>query len=151
MVTDPGQNLRVHSTPIGALPRAYTQFARQRRVRNRKRLVLTALSTLALGVVVGNVITWTRPAPTSATTVPVNLLCSCEATTVGVAGSWNGWDPAQAPMERVSDGLFRATVYLPDGHHEYMFVLNGTDWVTDPAAGSWHNDGFGRRNAVLEL
>ena len=84
--------------------------------------------------------------------VPVQLVYHSEhATTVAVAGSFNSWDPASAPMDEVRDGLFRATVFLERGRHEYMFVVDGERWVTDVSAAAWQDDGFGHRNAVLEL
>ncbi|MBW2258453.1 MAG: hypothetical protein JRI25_28200 [Deltaproteobacteria bacterium] len=68
-----------------------------------------------------------------------------------MAGTWNGWDPKTAPMEQVAEGLFATTVYLSPGRHEYMFVLDGDRWVTDQVAANWQDDGFGSRNAIVEI
>jgi len=70
---------------------------------------------------------------------------------VSVAGSFNGWDPNALPLQDPdADGVFEATVRLPPGLHEYMFVVDG-QWVTDPAASERRPDGFGRQNALLRL
>jgi hypothetical protein len=69
---------------------------------------------------------------------------------VAVAGDFNDWDPSQIRLERDGKGRFSATVKLPPGAHEYMFVVDGK-WVTDPAAAELRPDGFGRTNAVLRL
>jgi len=45
--------------------------------------------------------------------------------------------------------VWRATIVLPVGQHEYMFVVDGERWVADPNAGRYVDDDFGRENAVL--
>lgn len=69
---------------------------------------------------------------------------------VGVAGSFNNWDPSSTPM-RLEDGVWVALLMLPPDSYEYMFVENNNTWVTDPLAQSTRDDGFGSRNAVLDV
>jgi anti-sigma factor RsiW len=69
---------------------------------------------------------------------------------VRVAGSFNGWDPDRTPMRRV-DGQWVADLALPPGTHEYMFVVGEDTWVTDPLAPATRDDGFGSRNALLQI
>jgi hypothetical protein len=70
---------------------------------------------------------------------------------VAIAGDFNGWDPERTLLvDQDGSGSFAATVTLPPGAHEYMFVVDGA-WVTDPAAAERRPDGFGRNNAVLRL
>lgn len=69
---------------------------------------------------------------------------------VAVAGSFNGWDPARSPMRR-EDGVWVAVIPLPSDVHEYMFVVDGTEWVADPLAAHSRDDGFGNRNSVIDL
>jgi hypothetical protein len=70
---------------------------------------------------------------------------------VAVAGSFNDWNTNRVILENVNDaGLFVATVPVPSGIHEYMFVVDG-EWVTDPSAEERRPDGFGRENALLRL
>ena len=75
-----------------------------------------------------------------------------QATTeqVSVAGTFNGWDATVTQMERRGDA-FVTQLVLPPGSYEYMFVLDGETWVTDPLAGQTRDDGFGRENAVLDV
>jgi hypothetical protein len=68
---------------------------------------------------------------------------------VSVAGSFNGWNSERAVM-RAEEGVWSAVLVLPAGSHEYMFVEDGTRWVTDPLAARAREDGFGGRNAVLD-
>jgi Glycogen recognition site of AMP-activated protein kinase len=70
---------------------------------------------------------------------------------VAVAGSFNGWSTDALRLDDVNqDGVFAATVALPPGLHEYMFVVDG-EWVPDPAASERRPDGFGRQNSLLRL
>jgi hypothetical protein len=69
---------------------------------------------------------------------------------VYVAGTFNNWHPQDISMERKGD-LWTAILILPRGTYEYMFVEDETNWVTDPLALQTRDDGFGRKNAVLDL
>ena len=73
------------------------------------------------------------------------------ARTVQVAGDFNGWNPARTPLEQVSHGAWTVTLPLKPGRYEYMFVIDGGQWIADPFAAEQNDDGFGSRNAVLEV
>jgi len=78
------------------------------------------------------------------------VLPASGAHSVHVAGSFNDWRPGAIALEDPDhDGVWRATVVLPVGQHEYMFVVDGERWVADPNAGRYIDDDFGRENAVL--
>ena len=70
--------------------------------------------------------------------------------TVRVAGTFNGWDPQGTTLERKGE-LWTAVLILPRGTYEYMYVEDDARWVTDPLALQTRDDGFGRKNAVLDL
>jgi hypothetical protein len=91
------------------------------------------------------------PAATEGATVVVRFTLQAQgAHKVAVAGDFNDWSPSGTELVRDGDGKFAATLRLPPGAHEYMFVVDG-QWVTDPAASELRPDGFGRTNAVLRL
>ena len=75
-----------------------------------------------------------------------------EAHSVTVAGDFNDWD-AEATILRDSDGdgVWTGLIALRPGMHKYMFVVNGEQWVTDPEAERYVDDGFGNRNAVIAI
>ena len=73
------------------------------------------------------------------------------ARTVQVAGDFNGWSPVRTPLEQVSSGAWAVTIPLKPGRYEYMFVVDGRQWIADPFAAEQDDDGFGSRNAVLEV
>jgi hypothetical protein len=72
------------------------------------------------------------------------------AKTVEVVGSFTDWRAGAVVLrDDDHDGIWRVSVVLPVGQHEYMFVVDGERWVTDPLAGRYVDDGFGRQNALL--
>lgn len=72
------------------------------------------------------------------------------AKSVEVVGSFTDWRPGAVVLrDDDHDGVWRVAVVLPVGQHEYMFVVDGERWVTDPLAGRYVDDGFGRQNALL--
>jgi hypothetical protein len=70
--------------------------------------------------------------------------------TVKVTGTFDDWDARGIALHRKGD-VWTAVLVLPRGTYEYMFVEDGTRWVTDPLALETRDDGFGHRNAVLDL
>jgi hypothetical protein len=72
------------------------------------------------------------------------------AKSVEVVGSFTDWQSGAIVLRDDNhDGIWRGTVVLPVGQHEYMFVVDGERWVADPLAGRYVDDGFGRENALL--
>lgn len=73
------------------------------------------------------------------------------AHSVSVAGDFNGWNPAHTPLERSEGGMWTATIPLKPGRYQYMFVVDGKQWIADPLAPEEETDGFGAQNAVLDV
>jgi hypothetical protein len=74
------------------------------------------------------------------------------ARSVEVVGSFNNWSRGLLHLrDENHDGIWHAAAVLPAGQHEYMFVVDGERWVTDPLAERFVDDGFGagRENSVL--
>ena len=70
---------------------------------------------------------------------------------VQAAGDFNGWNPSQTPLEQTADGAWTVTLPLEPGRYEYQFVVDGEQWIGDPFAAEQSDDGFGSRNAVLDV
>jgi hypothetical protein len=68
------------------------------------------------------------------------------AASVSIAGSFNGWNANADPMVRDEQGVWRLTLTLGAGKHEYKFVVNGSDWISDPnnpvMTGDYGNSGL---------
>ncbi len=71
------------------------------------------------------------------------------AQSVAVTGDFVNWSPEGIPMEdRQDTGVWVAEVELPPGIHHYVFIVDGTQMVSDPNA-TQVDDGFGQQNSVL--
>ena len=72
--------------------------------------------------------------------------------TVAIAGDFNNWNPQANLLEDPEgDGIWTATLNLEPGRYEYMFVMDGEKWFPDPNALRYVKDGFGNKNAILEI
>jgi len=74
-----------------------------------------------------------------------------DARSVAVAGDFTNWEPRYYLSDADGDGVWTGRVPLSPGVHEYMYVVNGSRWVTDPGAERYSDDGFGNRNAVVTI
>jgi len=79
------------------------------------------------------------------------VISAPDARTVALAGDFNEWDPSIQLDDLDGDGLWSGRVALEPGVHEYMFVIDGSEWRPDPNAISYSDDGFGQRNSVLAV
>lgn len=165
---DPGRFLVEHRAPDDLL---HTAMSRAE-PRDPPSPVLRALPSLvaaAAALVIGGIGGWSAhgviraPAPEASgppavlvanapDVVPVRLVIHApDAEQVAVAGSFNGWNAASVPLERADDGTWHTTLRLAPGRYEYLFVLDGTEWVGDPTAPLTAPDDFGQANAILEV
>jgi hypothetical protein len=72
--------------------------------------------------------------------------------TVAIAGDFNNWDPQTNILEDPEgDGIWTGTLKLEPGRYEYMFVMDGENWFHDPNALRYVKDGFGNKNAILDI
>ena len=70
-----------------------------------------------------------------------------QAHEVCIAGTFNDWRPATAPMINVAPGEWVKDLTLPPGRYEYRFVVDG-QWRTGPAASECVPNGYGDCNCV---
>jgi DnaK suppressor protein len=71
-----------------------------------------------------------------------------EASTVVVTGSFCGWAPEGRALARNRQGIWKTTLHLPPGRHEYRFLVDG-EWKDDPACTERVPNAFGSENCVL--
>ncbi len=74
--------------------------------------------------------------------------------TVFVAGSFNSWADSVAKgayaMVNTQGSLWEVTQKLPEGTHQYKFVVDGK-WIPDPDNPRTAPDGFGGQNSIIEI
>lgn len=69
---------------------------------------------------------------------------------VSVAGDFNDWNAAAAPMTFNGSG-WSVTLELAPGSHAFQFVIDGDEWVDMGGLDSAEDDGFGGRRARVEV
>ena len=70
---------------------------------------------------------------------------------VGVAGTFNNWDPYCDQMrEEGTNGSYRLVLQLPPGRHEYRFVM-GDEWRADPQNPDTIVNSYGSLNSVMTV
>jgi 1,4-alpha-glucan branching enzyme len=73
-----------------------------------------------------------------------------DAQRVALAGSFNQWSTSSHPLSREgTNGLWMLVVPLPPGEHLFMYVIDGTQWISPPLADDFVDDGFGSKNGVV--
>ncbi len=72
---------------------------------------------------------------------------------VYVTGSFTDWAPdpgSGAHVMSLQGNVWTATVPLDPGVHLYKFIVDGSNWISDPDNPSCVDDGFGGCNSVYE-
>ncbi len=73
-----------------------------------------------------------------------------EANKVSLVGTFNNWNKDSDPMEKI-DNVWKRTVMLPQGTHEYQFVINDTEWLSDPATENKVPNKYKGQNSVITI
>ncbi len=139
-----------YGEPTSAWRRAVGWLTRPRVIRVAPAPAFAAFALLLLMAA----FPWLRgssPALTDDTVYVQLFLEAPAARSVAIAGDFNGWSPTINLEDRDGDGVWSGRLAVPPGIYEYMFVLDGSRWVTDPHAEWYSDDGFGNRNAVLAI
>ena len=77
-------------------------------------------------------------------------LVRAEVNSVALAGTFNQWSISSHPLVREgTTDVWTLVVPLPPGEHLFMYVVDGTQWITPPQADDFVDDGFGSRNGVV--
>ena len=138
---------------------AATTVQRSRPPASRLSWAAAAILVLAAGFWAGRVSDpRSEPAPAATDAAPAEstvlvrlVLVDPGAQSVSVAGDFNDWDPARAPLDRTRDGVWSVMLPLNEGRYQYMFLVDGQRWMADPLAAETSDDGFGGENSVLDV
>ena len=72
------------------------------------------------------------------------------AKSVFITGDFNNWNEKDTEAYFVDDGIWEAVLELTPGIYEYKFITDG-NWIVDPNAFAYVDDGFGGKNGVFEV
>ncbi|HNV68320.1 MAG TPA: isoamylase early set domain-containing protein [Candidatus Ozemobacteraceae bacterium] len=72
------------------------------------------------------------------------------AKTVSIVGDFNDWNKDKNPLT-LENGVWKTSLMLKPGRHEYKYVVNHTDWITDPKGGETVADKYGGRSSVIDV
>jgi hypothetical protein len=121
----------------------------------RPALAAAAVVALVAAGVLGGSFRDRAPAVVETAAIPSNILVRFElvaptANNVSLAGSFNDWQPDGVELtQNPETGVWSGVISLRPGEHQYMFVIDGAEWIPDPDAHAQIDDGFGQTNSVI--
>ena len=74
-------------------------------------------------------------------------LLAPDAQSVQLAGDFTDWQAAPLDLKRQQDGLWKATISLEPGEHQYRLLVDG-QWQDDPNCAMRLPNDFGSQNCV---
>lgn len=72
------------------------------------------------------------------------------ASLVQLVGDFTAWEEQPIELQRQKDGIWRATIALEPGSHEYRFVVDG-QWRDDTRCMHRRGNAFGSENCVRDV
>lgn len=73
-----------------------------------------------------------------------------EANKVQLVGDFTQWQDRPINLQKGTDGVWKATVILPPGTHQYKFVVDG-NWCDDPDCKQRSPNPFGSENMMRQV
>jgi 1,4-alpha-glucan branching enzyme len=73
-----------------------------------------------------------------------------EAGSVILGGDFNNWDQTKHAMKKDKKGVWKVSLSLPPGTHQYRFFVDG-EWRSDPASSDFVGNPFGTVNCVRQV
>ena len=120
-----------------------------------RRVSLSPLGGLAVAAVVATLLLarpWDAAPPGSPPTDRFQfVLLAPQAASVSLVGDFNDWDAGRTPMRAVRRGVWTAVLPLAPGRYRYAFLVNGSEWIADPAAPRAGDDEFGTPGSVVTV
>ena len=86
---------------------------------------------------------------TKKTIKPINFFCAApQAERVYLIGDFNEWNSNSHAMQQREDGWWTVQVPLSPGHHQYLFVVDGTPRLDPHATGATRNARYAKVSLV---
>ena len=77
-------------------------------------------------------------------------LLAPDALIVQLVGDFTQWQERPIDLQKDADGIWRATVKLPPGAHQYRFLVDG-EWRDDPECTLRAPNPFGGENMTRQV
>lgn len=74
-----------------------------------------------------------------------------DARQVALVGDFNDWNVDTNLLTRTETDTWKIDLPIPKGSYQYLFLIDGTHWKTDPGRTESVPDGFGGFNTVIDL
>lgn len=117
-----------------------------------RRWLFPALIGAVSGLLIAGGVWWLNPSESAGKMVVHFEIHAPDANRVELVGTFTDWQIDRIELTGPdTSGHWTAELSLPPGRYEYLFLVDGRQWVTDPRADVRRADGFGRENAVLAL
>ena len=124
---------------------------RERRRANGRWIAAAGAAALAAGVALALVLGQGRAGATEVRQIQLQLAAPASSR-VAVVGDFNDWDPAGTPLRPTADpGVWTVELRLRPGRYHYSFLLDGRQWVRDPAEPPAAESDFGTPMSVLTV
>jgi 1,4-alpha-glucan branching enzyme len=84
--------------------------------------------------------------------VTFELLPEEAVQTVCVCGEFNDWSTTAHPMKRRRDGTFTVMFWVEAGReYRFRYLVDGEQWLNDPAADGYTPNPYGGNDSVLKV
>jgi Carbohydrate-binding module 48 (Isoamylase N-terminal domain) len=91
------------------------------------------------------------PELSAARAVRLRLVAPASSRVV-VVGDFNNWDPAATPLRSTGrQGVWTVELRLKPGRYHYTYLVDGREWVRDPAEPPAPESDFGAPTSVLTV
>jgi hypothetical protein len=87
-------------------------------------------------------------APVHDTVTFVRFVFVGRARSVSLVGDFNAWGGTPTTLDQTAAGAWTTSIPLPNGRHEYAFIVDGERWVADPLVPS-SSDEFDTNSSVI--
>jgi hypothetical protein len=98
-----------------------------------------------------NTVETVAPAPTPGVQTVQFVLRAPTASQVALVGDFNDWDSDATLLRPAAGGMWTVTIPLSAGRYTYTFIVDGEQWIADPAAPPAPPDDFGRPGSVVTV
>ena len=128
-----------------------TDYFKQNRVHENRPVFLRQVPGIALSLacMVLLVLVFSSVKHNATRTVKFSLQAP-GAKEVSLVGDFNDWNENAIKLIN-KNGIWTTKVKLKPDRYLYMFLIDGDQWLPDPKAGDYIDDGYGNKNSIIDI